>query len=54
MSKELEKLKASLQENIDDTTYFLENAPSDADWHYHIGYRTALKEVLDAINVKED
>jgi hypothetical protein len=54
MTKELETLKVSLQNNIEDTTYWLENAPSDADFHWHEGYRTALKEVLKAINDTEE
>ena len=53
MSKELKRLKASLQENIDDTNKWLEDAPTDADWHWHVGYKTALKEVLSAITFSE-
>ena len=53
MTKELEGLKVSLQENIDDTNYWIEQAPTDADFHWHVGYRSALKEVLDAITVSE-
>lgn len=53
MSKELERLKVSLQESIDDTNELLKVAPTDADFHWHVGYRSALKEVLDAITVSE-
>lgn len=58
MLKELERLKVSLQENIDDTNYRIESGAenptwTDADWHWHIGYRTALKEVLSAITFSE-
>ncbi len=58
MLKELERLKASLQENIDDTNYWIESGAenptwTDADWYWHVGYRTALKEVLSAITVSE-
>jgi hypothetical protein len=54
MTKELERLKASLEENIDDTNHWLENAPTDTDWHWHVGYRTALQEVLKAIKDTEE
>jgi hypothetical protein len=47
--EELERLKVSLQENIDDTNYWVENAPTDDDWHWHVGYRTALKEMLEIL-----
>tara|TARA_R110000868_G_scaffold45944_1_gene152128 strand:+ start:1714 stop:1902 length:189 start_codon:yes stop_codon:yes gene_type:complete len=58
MSKELERLKVSLQINIDDTNHCIELGAenptwTDADWHWHVGYRTALKEVLEAITVSE-
>jgi hypothetical protein len=48
--KELERLKQSLKENIDDTNYWVEHAPTEQDWHFHIGYRSALKEVLQVLN----
>lgn len=47
--KELERLIASLEENIEDTNYWLENAPNDANWHWHAGYKTALKEILNIL-----
>lgn len=52
--KELERLMVSLQENIDDTTYWIESGSenptwTDADWHWHVGYRTALKEMLNIL-----
>lgn len=53
MSKELETLKASLELIIDETNDLIEHAPTDADFHWHVGYRTALKEVLEAINSSE-
>ena len=53
MTKELERLKVSLQESIDDTNELLKEAPTDADYHWHVGYRTALKEVLDAITASK-
>lgn len=53
MSKELERLKVSLQESIDDTNHWIEQAPTDADFHWHVGYRSALKEVLSAITLSE-
>lgn len=52
--KELERLMVSLQENIDDTTYWIESGSenstwTDDDWYWHVGYRTALKEMLNIL-----
>lgn len=49
--KELERLMVSIKDNIDDTTYWIESGdlPTDTDWHWHVGYRTALKEMLDIL-----
>lgn len=52
MIKELETLKASLELIIDETNDLIDNAPNDADFYWHVGYRSAMKEVLEAI-VKE-
>lgn len=54
--KELERLKESLQENIDDTTHWIESGdlPTDNDWYWHIGYRTALKEMLEILKTIGD
>lgn len=54
MPKELETLKASLESLIDETNDLIEHAPTDADYHWHVGYRAGLKEVLDAIKQKEE
>jgi len=48
MTKELETLKTSLELIIDETNDLIEHAPTDKDFHWHVGYRTALQEVLKA------
>lgn len=54
--KELERLKESLQENIDDTTHWIESGdlPTDNAWYWHIGYRAALKEMLEILKTIGD
>jgi len=54
MVKELETLKASLELIIDETNDLIDNAPNDADFHWHVGYRAALKEVLEAITKERE
>ena len=52
--KELETLRVSLELIIEETNDLMKHAPTDADFHWHVGYKTALKEVLKAIKEKEE
>jgi methionine synthase II (cobalamin-independent) len=54
MIRKLETLKASLELIIDETNDLIKDAPTDADFHWHVGYRSALKEVLEAIKEEEE
>jgi hypothetical protein len=54
MIKELETLKVSLELIIDETNDLIKDAPNDADFHWHVGYKSALKEVLEAIKEREE
>ena len=54
MIRELKTLKASLELIIDETNDLIKDAPTDADFHWHVGYRSALKEVLEAIKEEEE
>jgi hypothetical protein len=51
--KEFENLKASLKENIAHISELMEDPemPGEA-WHWHVGFRDGLKEVLEALENK--
>jgi len=49
MSKELERLKVSLQGLIDDNKELLEEASTEDKVMFLLGYKDALLDVLDAI-----
>jgi hypothetical protein len=51
--KEFENLKASLRENITHISELMEDPemPREA-WHWHVGFRDGLKEVLEALENK--
>lgn len=51
--KALEKLKETLNLVIDDTNRLIEIADDDQLWHYHVGYKDAVLEVLNAITIIE-
>ena len=49
MSKELERLKVSLQGLIDDNKELLDEASTEDKVMFLLGYKDALLDVLDAI-----
>jgi hypothetical protein len=52
--KQLKGLMISLEENIEDTDYWIDHAPTAEDWHWHVGYRSALKEMLAILKTIEE
>jgi hypothetical protein len=51
--KALEKLKETLNGVIDDTNRLIETTDDDQLWHYHVGTKDALLNVLNAITIIE-
>jgi hypothetical protein len=51
--REFENLKASLRENIDHVNELMDDPEMPMSvWHWHVGFKSALKEVLQALEDK--
>ena len=53
--EKLKALKQSLIENIENVQSWIDDPEiKESDWHWHIGFKSALKEVLCAIEEAGD
>lgn len=54
--EKIKALKQSLIENIENVQSWIDDPemPGDYRWHWHVGFRDALKEVLQAIEEAGD